>query len=47
MKLNNIQIKKPNDKFKSKTVNKNKVKKSNVCFKCGKKSHYARECHLK
>ena len=47
MKLNNIQAKKSNDRFKPKAVNKDKVKKSNVCFKCDKKSHYAKECHLK
>ena len=47
MKLDNIQAKKSNDRFKPKIVNKNRVKKSNACFKCGKKSHYAKECHSK
>ena len=47
MKLNNIQIRKSNNRFKSKTVNKNKAKKSNACFKCGKESHYAKECRSK
>ena len=47
MKLNNIQTKKPNDRFKSKTVNKDKIKKSNVCFKCGKEGHYAKEYRSK
>ena len=47
MKLNNIQTKKSNNRFKSKIVNKNKAKKSNTCFKCDKKDHYAKECRLK
>ena len=47
MKLDNIQTKKSNDRFKSKIVNKNKIKRSNACFKCGKKGHYAKKCHLK
>ena len=47
MKLDNIQTKKSNDRFKPKAVNKNKAKKSNACFKCGKKGHYAKECRSK
>ena len=47
MKLDNIQIKKPNNRFKSKVVNKNKTKKSNACFKYDKEDHYAKKCHLK
>jgi len=47
MKLNNIQIRKPNDRFKSKTVNRDKAKKSNACFKYDKKSHYAKKCRSK
>ena len=47
MKLNNIQTKKPNDRFKPKTVNKNKIKKSNACFKYDKKGHYAKKCRSK
>ena len=45
MKLNNIQTKKSNERFKPKTVNKDK--RSNACFKCGKKGHYAKECRSK
>ena len=47
MKLDNIQTKKSNNRFKSKTVNKNKAKKSNAYFKYNKKDHYARECRAK
>ena len=47
MKLNNIQVKKSNDRFKSKAVNKNKIKRSNACFKCDKKNHYAKKCRSK
>ena len=47
MELDNIQVKKPNDRFKSKVVNKDKAKKSNVCFKCGKEDHYAKKCRSK
>ena len=47
MELNNIQTKKSNNRFKSKTVNKNKAKKSNVCFKYNKKSHYAKKYRSK
>ena len=45
MKLNNIQTKKSNERFKPKTVNKDK--RSNACFKYDKEGHYAKECHLK